>query len=194
MNFMFYLTDTHHVAHVQWSPLSGAPQGSAGPFHRHVSAAPDMGGLEKDTGPAPSFMKDKQLIQLPYLCGVSWHGGWNAGPIPARVESCLWGMDSLPQCLLQNHLGAAKQGSCSTQQNISLYWKHPIQWHFRLIKFRVSNFLSVPPRAVLPARPLCLQWDFTGRVCDLLAWIAVNPEHIISQKWKQSSLSWKIIL
>ena len=75
MNFMFYLTDTHHVAHVQWSPLSGAPQGSAGPFHRHVSAAPDMGGLEKDTGPAPSFMKDKQLIQLPYLCGVSWHGG-----------------------------------------------------------------------------------------------------------------------
>ena len=45
------------------------------PFHRHVSAAPDMGGLEKDTGPAPSLMKDKQLIQLPYLCGVSWHGG-----------------------------------------------------------------------------------------------------------------------
>ena len=34
-----------------------------------------VGGLEKDTGPAPSFMKDKQLIQLPYLCGVSWHGG-----------------------------------------------------------------------------------------------------------------------
>ena len=134
------------------------------PFHRHVSAAPDMGGLEKDTGPAPSLMKDKQLIQLPYLCGVSWHGGWNAGPIPARVESCLWGMDSLPQCLLQNHLGAAKQGPCSTQQNISLYWKHTIQWHFRLIKFRVSNFLSVPPRAVLLARPMCLQRDFTGRM------------------------------
>ena len=45
------------------------------PFNRHVSAALDKGGMEKDTGPAPSLVKEKQLIQLPYLCGVSWHGG-----------------------------------------------------------------------------------------------------------------------
>ena len=176
------------AAPVQCSPLSAAPQGGAGPISQASLCGPWP-------GESPSLVKEKQLIWLPHVFEVSCIGGQNAGLISARVGGCLQGKDSLLQHLLQNRLGAARLGPCSAQQNyISIYWKYPIQWHFQLIKLRVSNFLSVPPRAVLPAWPLCLQWDFTGRVCDLLAWIAVNHEHTISQKRKQSSLSWKIIL
>lgn len=184
MDSTFYFTHTPTTAHVQCSPSQQLRRLALVPFNRHVSAALDKEGWRRTL--VQLLLREREAADPAALpLWVSWHGGWNAGLIPARVESCLWGMDSLPQCLLQNHLGVAKQGPCSTNR-ISVFIEN-IQFSdiSRLIKFQ-SLQLPVCSSEGCASGTATLFSGISQAECVICWPGAVNPEHIISHKDENS--------